>query len=100
MVDRIIGGKGYGPLNGVRTAAKAEPKKESGKAPASDRVDFSSVLQGASQTRQSATAQSAAPSSARAEKLQALKAQIDSGQYRPDLDRVAASMLKFIVEDS
>jgi len=96
MVDRIIGGKGYGPLNGVRAQAKAEPKKESGKATASDRVDFSSLLQEASQQQDVATS----ATSARAEKLQTLKNQIASGQYRPNLEKVAERMMKFIVEDS
>jgi negative regulator of flagellin synthesis FlgM len=95
MVDRIVGGKGYGPLNGVRTPAKAESKNKSGKTSAGDQVSFSSVLQNVSQPLQVASAQT----SARAEKLQTLKGQIASGQYRPDLEKVAASMLKFIIED-
>ena len=96
MVDRIIGGKGFGPLSGVKKAQGAEQKKESGKAAGGDRVDFSSVLQNATQTQQVASTQT----SARAEKLQALKSQIASGQYRPDLEKVAANMLKFIIEES
>lgn len=95
MVDRIIGGKGYGPLSSVRTPAKTEPKKVSGKTPATDQVSFSSVLQNATQTQEVAASQT----SARAEKLQSLKSQIASGQYRPDLEKVAERMMKFIVED-
>ncbi len=95
MVDRIIGGKNYGQLNSVRTPAKAEPKKETGKA-AADRVDFSNVLQNATQTQEAAAVQT----SVRAEKLQSLKNQIATGQYRPDLEKVAERMLKFIIEDS
>ena len=96
MVDRIIGGKGYGPLGSVRTSSKTESKKESGKTSSSDQVSFSNVLQNASQTQQLASTQT----SARAEKLQTLKGQIASGQYRPDLEKVAERMMKFIVEDS
>jgi negative regulator of flagellin synthesis FlgM len=96
MVDRIIGGKGYGPLAGVKKNQGAEQKKESGKASSGDRVDFSTALQNASQAQEVASTQS----SARAEKLQTLKAQIASGQYRPDLEKVAERMLKFILEDS
>jgi len=96
MVDRIIGGKGYGPLNGVRNSAKADPKKDSGKTSGSDQVSFSSVLQNATQSQEVASAQT----SARAEKLQTLKNQIASGQYRPDLEKVAERMMKFIIEDS
>ncbi len=96
MVDRIIGGKGYGPLNGVRTPAKAEPKKETCKTSTNDRVDFSSVLQNASQAQEVSSSQA----SAHTEKLQSLKGQIASGQYRPDLEKVAERMMKFIIEDS
>ncbi len=95
MVDRIIGGKGYGPLGGVKKHQGTELKKETGKTSTSDRVDFSTALQNASQGQKVASTQT----SARAEKLQTLKGQIASGQYRPDLEKVAASMLKFIVED-
>ena len=95
MVDRIIGGKGYGAINGVRTPAKTESKKETGKTAASDQVSFSSVLQNATQTQEVASSQA----SARAEKLQTLKSQIASGQYHPDLEKVAERMMKFIIED-
>jgi negative regulator of flagellin synthesis FlgM len=95
MVDRIIGGKGFGPLDGVKKHQRTAVNKETDKASASDQVSFSSVLQNASQTQQAASTQT----SARAEKLQDLKGQIATGQYRPDLEKVAASMLKFIIED-
>jgi len=96
MVNRIGGGKGFGALDGLSKAQRAEPKKETGKSSATDRVDFSSVLQNVTQTQETASAQS----SARAEKLQNLKSQIASGQYRPNLEKVAERMLKLIVEES
>ncbi|MCF6178521.1 MAG: flagellar biosynthesis anti-sigma factor FlgM [Geopsychrobacter sp.] len=96
MVNSIGGGKGFGPLDGIRKQPKAEAKKAASKAPSTDRVNFSSVLQNASQTQEVASSQT----SARAEKLQTLKGQIASGQYRPDLERVAERMMKFILEDS
>lgn len=96
MVDRIIGGKGFGPLDGVKKHQRTAPKNDSGKPTSSDRVDFSSALKNASHAQKTESLQT----SVRAEKVQELKAQISSGQYRPDLEKVAASMLKFIVEDS
>jgi negative regulator of flagellin synthesis FlgM len=96
MVDKIMGGKGFGPLGGVKRSGNAAAAKPSATAGATDRVDFSSALQGASK----AQAANQTQLSARAEKLQALKAQIDSGTYRPDLEKVAASLLPFLMKDS
>lgn len=95
MVDKIMGNRGFGPLGNVSQTGKntATQKGASSKA---DRVDFSSVLQNASQTRETG----AARDTARAEKLQALKAQIDSGCYQPDLEKVASSLLPFMLKDS
>lgn len=95
MVDQIIGGKGFGPLNEARGSRKAAPKDSAEKGVRSDRVEFSDVLQNASRVAKTeATAESS-----RNEKVQELKQQIASGQYRPDLEKVAASLLKFIVEE-
>jgi len=96
MVDKIIGGKGYGPLDGLNRGGKAAAGKPTAGAGATDRVDFSSALQSASK----AQATSQTQQSARAEKLQALKAQIDNGTYRPDLEKVAASLLPFMLKES
>ena len=96
MVDKIIGGKGFGPLDGLKHSGKAAAGKSSKPTGGGDRVDFSSALQSASK----AQATSQTQQGARAEKLQALKAQIDSGSYRPDLEKVAASLLPFIMKDS
>lgn len=93
MVDRIIGGKSLTPLSEVRGGRKAAAKEGADKASRGDRVEFSDVLQNASRTNQT----EATTETARSEKLQALKQQIASGEYRPDLEKVAASLLKFIV---
>lgn len=95
MVDRIIGGKGPGPLTDVRSSRKADSAKKADKGSRSDRVEFSDMLQQATQ----ANKVQATSDTARSEKVQALKQQIASGQYRPDLEKVAASLLKFIVEE-
>ena len=95
MVDKI-NGKGFGPLGNINRTANAGVAKKSGEAGKTDRVDFSSALQAASKTQAAGSTQE----TARTEKLQALKAQIDSGTYQPDLEKVAASILPFILKDS
>jgi negative regulator of flagellin synthesis FlgM len=95
MVDKIDG-KGFGPLGNVNRTGKPGVAKKSGEAGKTDRVDFSSALQQASKSQ----AAGATQETARAEKLQALKAQIESGTYQPDLEKVAASVLPFILKDS
>lgn len=96
MVDNISGNKGFGPLGNLTRSSKAGSAQKNAAASKSDRVDFSSALQSATK----AQATGATQETARAEKLQALKAQIDSGSYQPDLEKVAASMLPFMLKES
>ncbi len=96
MTDPIIFGKGIGPIGGPAKPRRAEDAKaEPGKAPA-DRVNFSSVLQEVNKAK----AASAAPDTERAQRIAALKAQVADGSYRPDLNKVAESLVKFIAEES
>ncbi len=96
MVDKIIGGKGFGPLGNINRAGQSGATKKSAETAKTDRVDFSSALQSASKTQAASSTQE----TARAEKLQSLKAQIDSGTYKPDLEKVASSLLPFIMKGS
>ena len=96
MVDRITGNKGFGPLANIGRADKSGQTKKSDSAKNSDRVDFSSALQNATKVQEPSAAQDAA----RTEKIQALKAQIENGTYKPDLEKVASSLLPFIMKDS
>lgn len=95
MVDKIIGGKGFGPLGNINRLGKAGAAKISGESGKTDRVDFSSALQQASKAQEVSSPQE----TARAEKLQALKNQIQNGTYQPDLEKVASSLLPFILKD-
>ncbi len=95
MVDRIIGNKGFGPLANMNRTGKVGESKKNDSAKGSDRVDFSSALQNATKAQAPVSTQE----SARAEKVQALKAQVQNGTYKPDLDKVAASLLPFIMKD-
>ena len=96
MVDKIIGGKGFAPLGNTNRTGNAGSVKKADSAKRTDRVDFSSALQSATK----AQATGATQETARAEKIQALKAQIENGTYKPDLDKVAASILPFILKES
>ena len=95
MVERIIGGKGPGPLHEARGNRKTDTGKAADKSTRSDSVQFSDLLQQAEQPR----SVELTSETHRSEKLQALKQQIANGEYRPDLEKVAASLLRFIVEE-
>ncbi len=94
MVDKITGNRGFEPLGNVNRTAKKSSKETA--ASKSDSVDFSSALQNATQAQETTSSQE----SARAEKIQALKAQIENGSYQPDLEKVASSLLPFMLKES
>jgi len=101
MVDSISGNKGLGPLGNINRADNVAGAKKAGSGKATDRVDFSSALQNASKAQEtSATKEaSATQETARSEKIQALKTQIENGTYKPDLNKVASSMMPFLMKD-
>lgn len=92
MGIKIDGNKGFGSMLEAQKARKSEPAKQPAGVKPQDKVEFSAVLKGVAQNREVASAAAAE----RAEKLKSLQSQIDSGNYRPDLDKVAASLLRFI----
>ena len=96
MVDSVTGSKGFGPLGSINRTGKCDATTKSGSTQKSDRVDFSSVLQNATKVQATGVTQE----TARAEKIQALKSQIENGTYKPDLDKVASSLLPFILKES
>lgn len=75
-------------LSGPRKAAHPKPGSEK---TAADRVDFSTVLQEVSKSRGNE-----AVDGARATKVAELREQIAQGTYRPDLEKVAASLVNFM----
>jgi len=93
MAIKINGDRGLGPLGEIRKSQKTRTTKATGTKQTTDRVDFSSVLQEVNQAKE----MTAAVSAERTEKVQALKDQVASGNYRPDLLKVAASLLRFLV---
>ena len=96
MTEKINFGKGIGPISAPSAPRKAETAKSEAGKNATDRVDFSTVLRDVGKAKET----SAMQSPERAQKIADLKSQIASGSYRPDLEKVAESLLKFIGEAS
>ena len=93
-IKKIFGHQMVPPPNTTR----ATQKNEAGKSAATrqgDKVDFSSVLQGVNKAREASSPADAQ----RAEKVAAIKAQVAEGTYRPDMHKVAASLLKYIAQE-
>ncbi|MFO7811830.1 MAG: flagellar biosynthesis anti-sigma factor FlgM [Pelovirga sp.] len=96
MVDRIVGNRGYGPVGQMGRTDKAANVKKNDGGKQTDRVDFSSALKDAEKTGAATSAQE----TARMDKIAALKSQIQDGTYKPDLNKVAASLLPFLMRES
>jgi negative regulator of flagellin synthesis FlgM len=94
MVDKINSNSGLNPLSNINRSGNAGQAQKN-PAAKGDRVDFSQALQKASLVRQAGEVQDMA----RSEKIQALKAQISEGTYQPDLNKVASSLLPFLVKE-
>lgn len=90
MSNKIFGGNGIGPMEGLQRAKQMDKAKAG-----TGQADFAGSLAEAGKAKAAA----APPSAERAQKLAALKAQIESGSYRPDLEKVAESLLKFIARE-
>ena len=87
---------GVGGPGQIGSLKKVQKTQDSGKITGAgkDTVEFSSVLQDVNKAQ--STTQSSG--SERAERVQELKAQIREGSYEPDLNKVSASLLQFLVE--
>lgn len=93
MSIEFFGVGGPGQIGNIKKAqvSKTDKKTETGQ---TDKVQFSSVLQDVHKAK----AAKGSSSSDRAERVQELKAQIAEGTYEPDLQKVASSLLQFLVE--
>jgi len=83
-----IGGTGF--VGGLTPVNKASEKKV--ESAMGDKVVFSDILQEMNRTQEGQMV----ADSGRAEKVAALKAQVASGSYQPDLDKVAHSLVQFL----
>lgn len=95
MRVKFIGVGGPNQIGAVNQNKKTEGSKGAEGVDRQDQVQFSSVLQGIGQSK----AASAGNEAERAARVAELKAQVAEGSYRPDLDRVASSLLEFLMEE-
>jgi negative regulator of flagellin synthesis FlgM len=93
MSVEFFGVGGPGQISNLKKTQKAQTDKAAEGA-GGDKVQFSSVLQDVNKAN--ASTQTGDPE--RAERIQQLKAQIQNGSYKPDLEKVSASLLQFLVE--
>lgn len=93
MTIKIYGNNGLGPIQQIKHGKKAQSSSQA-ESQSTDRVQFSSVINETLRAREAAPTQE----SWRSEKLQSLKEQIAEGSYKPDANKVAASLLKFLAE--
>jgi len=91
MTVEFFGIPGLGPLGAGRKVERPGAAEQNAKA---GEAKFSSTLAGLGQAQEAREAQS----SERAAKIEALRQQIANGTYEPDLEKVASSLLKFLVE--
>ncbi len=93
MSVEFFGVGGPGQIGNLKKAQKAQTDNKV-EGTAEDKVQFSSVLQDVNKAK----SMSQTTDAARAERVQQLKAQIKEGSYEPDLKKVSASLLQFLVE--
>ncbi len=93
MTVEFFGVKGMAQVGGINKTARPGEAQKTGKAERSEGASFSSALKGAG-----AVQTNNIESSERAARVGELKAQVANGSYEPDLDQVASSLLKFLVE--
>ena len=83
-----------GQIGTINTINRTGETARAGKTGGAEGTSFTAALQGATQAQAAGRPEDAA----RAARVQELKAQVTSGQYQPDLTRVASSLLKFLAE--
>lgn len=93
MSVEFFGIGSLGQIGSIKKSEKAQTEKKSGGVQESDQVQFSSVLKDVH------SAQSGAENSDRTERVAELKAQVANGSYEPDLNKVAANLLQFLMEE-
>lgn len=93
MSVEFFGVGGPGQIGNLKKSGKVQSDNKTEGA-GGDKVQFSSVLQDVNKANASAKSEDIE----RAERIQQLKAQIQNGSYEPDLKKVSASLLQFLVE--
>lgn len=93
MSVEFFGVGGPGQIGNLKKSQKVQTDKNV-EGMGQDKVQFSSVLQDVNKAKET----SATEDTERSERVQQLKAQIQEGSYEPDLKKVSASLLQFLVE--
>ena len=94
MTVEFFGVRGMGQIGGLNKIGRLGEAQKTAKTEGKEGASFSSALQGASAAQSTGKVEDPE----RAARVQELKAQVSSGQYEPDLNKVASSLLKFLVE--
>ncbi len=95
MTVEFFGVRGFGSIGTGNKISPQNGTQKSNKSENTGEASFSSALQGANGTQ----ATGASGNTDRASKVQELKEQVANGSYEPDLNKVASSLLKFLVEE-
>lgn len=93
MSIEFFGVGGPGQIGKLKKSQQVQTDKKA-EASGVDKVQFSSVLQDVNRAKNADQSSDAE----RAERIQQIKAQIKEGSYAPDLHKVSASLLQFLVE--
>jgi negative regulator of flagellin synthesis FlgM len=94
MSVEFLGVGGLGQIGSIKQSGKSQGAGKADSSQGADQVEFSSVLQDVNKA-QAGSAQSAD----RAERVAELKEQVANGSYQPDLNKVASSLLQFLMEE-
>lgn len=93
MTVNFFGIPGRGQIGSLNIGQTGETQKTN-KSDSKSSISFSSALEGATASQANGKVEDAE----RTARVQELKAQVANGEYDPDLNKVASSLLKFLVE--
>lgn len=94
MSVEFRGVAGLGQIGNIKKSGKSQSDAKTGATQGNDTVQFSSVLQDVNKAQAGGDA-----NNERAERVAELKQQVADGSYEPDLNKVASSLLQFLMED-
>lgn len=95
MSVEFFGVGGPGQIGDINKTQKSQAGKKAKNEQGPDQVQFSSILQDVNKAKGAEESESIE----RATRVQELKAQIAEGSYKPDLQKVATSLLQFLIEE-
>ncbi len=93
MSVEFFGVNNLGQIGSLKKSGQVQSNQKAGAAHEGDQVEFSSILQDVKKGH------SGDGDNNRAERVEELKAQVADGSYEPDLNKVASSLLQFLMEE-